>query len=207
MNKKNFSAYAVVEQFENTIADYCGATHGVAVSSCCNTIFLTALWIRKFILNEYVTLPKRTYPGVACSIKNAGFKVKFKDLVWFGSYAVDPLQIVDSALSFRKGMHRAGQHTCISFHAKKHLPIGRGGMLLTDNKVLADWVRKARFDGRNQCSLEDDDIQEIGWNMYMTPEQAGRGLMLFDAIKDKALKDIDPRFQNYPDLSKIKAYQ
>ena len=30
----------------------------------------------------------------------------------------------------------------------------------------------------------DDYIKSMGWNMYMTPEQAARGLELFERIKD-----------------------
>ena len=96
---------------------------------------------------------------------------------------------------------------CLSFHAKKHLSIGRGGMILTDNKKAYEWFKKARFDGRSEVPLYKDKIKFVGWNMYMTPEQAARGLMLFDLIKDKSLLDIDWKTQGYPDLSKIKAYQ
>lgn len=177
------------------------------MSSCCNAIFLTAKFFQyDNIIDGDCILPKRTYPGVACSLINAGHKVTFKDLVWIGDYKIDPLRIVDSALRFKKGMHRVGFHTCLSFHIKKHIPIGRGGMVLTDNKDLADWLRKARFDGRSGKALDQDEIEFVGWNMYLTPEQAGRGLMLFDTIKDQNLKDIDSKTQGYPDLSKIKAY-
>lgn len=156
---------------------------------------------------EKIVLPKRTYPGVACSLINAGYRIKFKDLVWLGDYAIDPLGIHDSALRFRRNMHRTGKHMCLSFHAKKHLPIGRGGMILTDNCDLAEWAKKARFDGRSEVPLAQDQIGMVGWNMYMTPDQAARGLMLFDTVKDRVLVDIDPRTQNYPDLSTIEAYR
>ena len=57
------------------------------------------------------------------------------------------LPIVDSATRFTKNMYINKTLTCLSFHHRKHLPIGRGGMILTDSKKLM-WL-KARYDGRN----------------------------------------------------------
>lgn len=188
----NSTAYDIVDRFEKTIAEYAGAKYGVAVDSCCNAIMLCALWED---LDCYI-LPKRTYPGVACALIHAGCSVDFDDYEWDGGYVFG--NIIDGALSFKRDMYNGGYH-CLSFHAKKHLPIGRGGMILTDNKEAYEWFKKMRWDGR-------PDLDVVGYNCYMTPEQAARGLMLFDLIKDKDLPDIDPKTQNYPDLSKVKAY-
>ena len=185
--------YDIVDEFEKTIAEYAGAKYGVAVDSCCNAIFLSCLWEG----SQTYTLPCRTYPGVACAVINAGCKVEFEDFEWRKGYVFG--NIVDSALNFSRGMYTCGFH-CLSFHAKKHIPIGRGGMILTDNKNAYEWFKKMRWDGR-------PDLDVVGYNMYMTPEQAARGLMLFDLIKDKDLRDIDPKTQNYPDLSKVEAYK
>ena len=46
----------------------------------------------------------------------------------------------------------------------------------------------------------------VGWNAYMTPEQAARGLLQFYFIKDKELADISRESQGYPDLSKFKIF-
>ena len=80
-------------------------------------------------------------------------------------------------------------------------------MILTDNRQAYEWLKKARFDGRSQVPLSEDVLDMVGWNMYMTPEQAARGLMLFDLIKDKDLPDMDSTKQGYPDLSKVEAYK
>jgi hypothetical protein len=167
----------------------------------------------QFVKNYYggrlgtISIPKFTYPSVPCSIINAGGKVRFINKKWKGIYRLSPYKIYDSALRFSTGMHIKGSLYCISFHAKKLLPIGRGGMILTDNKWAYSWLKRARFDGRGECSMNEDQISMIGWNMYMTPEQAARGLMLFDLIKNKRLKDLNVKDQGYPDLSKIKAYK
>lgn len=137
------------------------------------------------------------------SVINAGYKIKFLDWNWTSRYSLHPTHIIDSALHFSKYMYSHGKSFwCLSFHAKKHLPIGRGGMILTDDKEAVEWFKMARFDGRTEgVSLDKDNATICGWNFYMTPEQAARGLMLFDMIKDKDLPDLKVEEQNYPDLS------
>ena len=66
---------------------------------------------------------------------------------------------------------------------------------------------KARFDGRSECPLTEDTIEMVGWNMYMTPEQASRGLVLFEALRHKELPDLPVKDQGYPDLSTIEVYR
>lgn len=194
--------YEVVKRFEQRIADYAGAKYGIAVESCCAALFLSC----KYMKVDKVSIPKRTYPGVACSIINSGGKVQFGIVKWSGVYPLIPYDIIDGALRFKRGMYNGGLH-CLSFHAKKHLPIGRGGMILTDSYMAYEWLKKARFDGRSECPMSEDEIDMVGWNAYMTPDQAARGLMLFDAIKDRDLPDLPVEKQGYPDLSKIKAYR
>lgn len=196
-------AYEVVDRFEKTIAEYAGAKYAVAVDSCCNALFLSCVYLKV----KRVIIPRFTYPGVACSIIHAGGEIKFSNDVWEGAYELAGYRIFDSALRFRQNMYIHHSFYCLSFHAKKNLPIGRGGMILCDDKRARDWLRRARFDGRNPVPLSQDKIEMVGWNMYMTPEQAARGLMLFDIVKDKPLLDLDRKSQGYPDLSGIKAYE
>lgn len=196
-------AYNIVENFEKAIAEYAGAKYGVAVDSCCNAIFLCL----KYLAPQRVSIPVFTYPGVACAVKNSGAELYFDTKEWEGSYMFGAVSICDSALRFKKDMYIKDTYYCLSFHAKKHLPIGRGGMILTDDKNAYEWFKKARFDGRNTVPLYEDKIDMIGYNMYLTPEQAARGLMLFETIKYKNLPDIDAKTQGYPDLSLIEAYK
>ena len=194
--------YNIVNTFEETIAAYSGARFGVAVESCTAAIFLSCLYKKV----QWAHIPKYTYPGVPCSVIHAGGKVCFTSEAWSGIYRLRPYEIYDSALRFQRGMYIRGSLYCLSFHAKKHLPIGRGGMILTDDKDAYKWLRKARFDGRNECSLKEDKIDMLGYNAYMTPEQAARGLMLFSNIENEPLEDLDVEAQGYPDLSKFKIY-
>lgn len=202
--------YEIVKKFEKTIAEYAGAKYGIAVSSCTNAIFLCCKRIG--IEGKTITIPRYTYPGVACSILHAGGKLAFHDKPWAGAYTLEGTPIVDSALRFYRGMYRYFEDKllCLSFHIKKHLPIGRGGMILTNDINHRLWLEQARFDGRHQVPLVCDKIMMVGWNMYMTPEQAAHGLHLFNLIKNRdydVSKDMKPEDQGYPDLSKIEAYQ
>jgi dTDP-4-amino-4,6-dideoxygalactose transaminase len=194
--------YKIIEEFESRIAKFAGARYGIAVESCSAAIFLSCVY-RKV---QQVTIPKHTYPSVPCSVIHAGGWVRFSEAKWSGVYKLAPYDITDGALRFRRGMYEGGLH-CVSFHNKKHLPIGRGGMILTDDVEADRWLRLARFDGRQPVPLCQDDFTMLGWNMYMTPEQAARGLQLFEAMKDKKLPDLKMAEQGYPDLSKYPIYQ
>lgn len=199
-------AYSIVKLFEKEVSSWAGSRYGVAVESCCSAIFLSLLYIRKsFDKSPNVIIPKFTYPGVACSIIHAGFNLVFEDIEWSGIYKLTPFDLYDCALRFKEDMFK-GKFCCLSFHYKKLLPIGRGGMILTNDKDAYEWLKMARFDGRKEIELKKDNAEFCGWNMYMTPEQSARGLALFESMKHKKLDDLEVKDQNYPDLSKWKCF-
>jgi dTDP-4-amino-4,6-dideoxygalactose transaminase len=198
--------YDVVKKFEATVAEFAGAKYGVAVESCTNALFLSCFYlfhVRFPHRKRDVHLPRQTYPGVPCSVIHAGGVVRWTDEEWIGDYQLRPFSIYDAAKRFRPGMYVDGSLYCLSFHAKKHLPIGRGGMILTDDVEAVEWFKRARFDGRNECELSKDNFTMLGWNMYMQPEQAARGLQLFQSLKN--FEDL-PEVPSYPDLSKFAVY-
>lgn len=196
------TAYRVVELFEETIANWAGSRYAVSVESGTAALFLSCVYKKV----KEVTIPKYTYPSVPASIIHAGGTVKWSDEEWEGIYELAPYGIWDGALRFTKGMYKGGLH-CLSFHIKKQLPIGRGGMILTDDQEAYTWLKRARFDGRGEMHLKDDNLTMLGWNAYMTPEQAARGLVLFQLIgKDGVRPDLNVKDQEYPDLSQYKIY-
>lgn len=204
--------YSVVIQFEEAIAEYCGSKYAVAVESCTSALFLSLVYRMQSYPNHRpnVHMPSRTYPGVACSIIHAGGNIIFEDEPWEGEYELFPHRIWDSALRFKRGMYRdkgkSGGLQCLSHHIKKNLPIGRGGTILTDDFEAVKWLRKARFDGRDPVPLLQDNFTMLGWNCYMTPDQAARGLQLLQALGDRELEDLPVEKQGYPDLSKFPIY-
>ena len=119
----NTNPYTIVNDFEERIAEWSGAKYGVAVESGTAAIFLSLMYVKP----KDVTIPKHTYPSVPCSIIHAGGKVQWSDEQWSGVYELKPYRIIDGALRFKKGMYKGGLH-CLSFHIKKHLPIGRANV-------------------------------------------------------------------------------
>jgi len=194
-----YDIFESVRKFEREIADYCGAKYGVAVSSCSSAIFLCCEYLKV----KDVYIPKKNYPSVPCSIIHAGGRVNWTDKKWEGCYQLKPYPIYDSAIRFKRDMYIKDSYYCLSFQYWKHIPIGRGGMILTDDKKSVEWFERARFDGRGKASRHKDYIDMLGWNIYMTPEQASRGLFLFNTIKDKNLPDIKV---DYVDLSQFSVY-
>lgn len=197
--------YQIVSSFEQAVAEYAGSKYGVAVESCTMAIFLSLSYYN--IKGLKITLPKRTYPGVANSILHNGGRIKFEDINWSGVYTLQPTNVIDGALRFKKGMYVKGSFHCLSFHIKKLIPIGRGGMILTDDEEAYKWFKKARFDGRQPIPLQQDSIDVVGWNAYMQPSDAARGLQLLQALGDRELDDLRVEDQKYSDLSIQPAYQ
>ena len=194
--------------FEDEISNFTGAPYVVTVDSCTNALFLCLKYLKG---TGKITIPSRTWISVPCSIKHAGCEVEFEDVEWSGMYQLKPYPIWDGAVRMKKGMYQSGTYHCLSFHIRKHIPIGRGGMILTDNKEAYDWFRTVRYCGRtmsddsvNYLLYKDDPISDIGWNMYMTPEQAARGLELFEKIDED---NIDQESSGTcKDLSKLPFY-
>jgi len=172
-------SYDIVDMFEEKVARFAGAKFGIAVDCCSHGIFLC---LRYLNATGTIIIPKRTYVSVPMQILHAGCRVRFDDIKWSGKYRLDPYPIWDAAVRWCEGMYENGFHVT-SFQIKKRIPIGRGGMILTDDSAAAEWLRRARHDGRDMNRYYcDDDFAVQGWHYYMTPEDAARGILLMDAI-------------------------
>jgi len=184
--------YDIVKMFEEEVAEYTGAPFAVAVDSCTNALFLCC----KYHKVIEVTIPKRTYLSVPMSIIHAGGEVVFEDKEWSGAYQLKPYPIYDAAKRLTSGMYTPGTAMCLSFHIKKALAIGKGGMILTDDYKMVEWLKKARYEGRSEVNYKEDNIDMLGWNMYMTPQQASHGLALMQNYEEHT-----------PDLGENKGYR
>jgi len=198
------NAYQVVKDFEMALSEYTGAPYVRCVDSCTNAILICLTILKEINDPGYIKIPKRTYPSVPCSIIRSGMHVEFTDIKWVGSYRLEPFNLWDCAKSLKREMYIPGEVQCLSFHGKKHLPIGRGGAILTDNKDFTEKATWMRFDGRPEGrSLSECELQGIGFNCYMTPEQAARGLELLQFAKD----EYPEEYEAYQDLSKYEFYK
>ena len=187
--------------FEETVADYCGSKFAVSTDSCTGAVLLCCEYLKV----EEVIIPAKTYLSVPQSIIHAGGTVKLRDYRWKGIYQLEPYPIYDAAKRFTSGMYIPETFMCLSFHIKKHLKIGKGGMILTDDEKAAKWFRKGRYEGRGEVRYHEDNISINGWNAYMTPEQAARGLMLMQNIPEHN-EDL-PEEPPYRDLREFELFQ
>ena len=175
MKKIIHNPYNIVKMFQQQVAQYTGAPYAVSVDSCTNALFLCC----KYLGIDGAVIPRKTYLSVPQSIIHAGGQVIFdRSYQWSGIYNLRPFPIYDAAKRFTSDMYIKDSYMCLSFHIKKQLGIGKGGMILTDDKQAVKWFKSARYQGRNQISYHEDDIKMLGWNMYMTPQVAAQGLAL-----------------------------
>ena len=202
--------YKITEDFEKALAEYTGAPYVVTVDNQSNALFLALMY--ENVKGVEITIPARTYPSVPCEIIHAGGKVKFRAVegtTLKGAYQLEPTKVWDSALRFTSGMYQEGTHMCISFTGPyKHFKLSKGGAILTDDHAAYLWFKRARFSGRRECSYHDDNLDMLGWNFYMMPELATRGLLMMNQFyngegKPKHNEDLE---LPYPDLSKFKIY-
>ena len=94
----------------------------------------------------------------------------------------------------------------ISFQYQKHLSLGRGGVILTDNEEAAIQMKKMSYDGRlPNIPWRDQNIDTIGYHYYMTPETAQLGLdKLPDAIKTTPRQWV---VTDWPDLTQMNIFK
>jgi dTDP-4-amino-4,6-dideoxygalactose transaminase len=193
----------VVKAFEKLVAQYAGSKYAVSVDNCTDALFLCLKYLNA---KGLVTIPAKTYVSVPQAIIHAGCEVKFEDLEWSGTYYLKPHPIVDGATRFTKGMYIPDTYQCISFHIKKILNIGKGGMILTDDAEAVTWFKKARYEGRDtNIPYDKDDVDMIGWNMYMTPEQAATGIRAFNQLPDEN-EDCGGSWK-YHDITNFKCFK
>lgn len=192
--------WEAVTEFERRVAEFAGAPHAVAVDTCSAAIFLCLLYRKP----RRVSIPRRTFPGVAGMVVNAGVELRFNDELWTGEYLLRGSCIIDSACRFRRGMYDSHTDRCLSFQYRKHVAIGRGGMILTDDQDLANWAKLARFHGKLPVPLPEGGVLFAGWPFHFEPERAARGLMLLDAMQDDQPPDLS---FDYPDVSEQPAYR
>lgn len=204
------SIYDITSEFERKLCEYTGAPFAVAVDNQSNALFLALM--REGIEGKEIWIPKHTYPSVPCEIIHAGGRVLFHDSpkILKGEYPLMNTKVWDSALTFTHDMYQEGQTQCLSFTgAYKHLKLGKGGAILTDSEEDYLWYKRARFSGRRECSYHEDDLDMLGWNFYLLPEIAARGVRDMQQFYDREGKPRDmPDIElPYPDLSKFKIYQ
>ena len=216
-----------VAEFERRFAEYVGAKHAVAVSSCTTALHL-ALIVSGIGPGDEVLCPSLSFIATANSIAYLGARPMFVD-VDLETYNLDPGKIEGAITSrtrailvvhqiglpaamdqlmeiaYRRGLRviedaacaigseyngrRIGSPhaalACFSFHPRKVLTTGEGGMITTSSEELAERLRRLRQHAMstsdlarhsaNQITTEHYD--EVGYNYRMTDMQAAVGLV------------------------------
>lgn len=228
-----------VAAFEQSVADYVGTDHAVAVTSATTALHL-ALIVSEVGPGDDVLISDFTFPATANVVlqqgarpvlvdsKSDGFELDPIDLErrltsnTRAIIAVDPFGqpadhvtlegiakahdislIADAACSLgasrdgrRSGAH--GDMGCFSFHPRKTITCGEGGMLTTNNTELANRARRLRSHGA-EAGPDGIVFNEPGYNYRLSEIQAALGLAQMQRI-DAILSDRQTTCLTYQDL-------
>lgn len=190
-----------VDEFEKVIAEFYNAPYAIATDCCTHAIELCL----RLLDPEWVLCPKHTYLSVPMTFEKLNLVWQFNELQWHDYYYLTNTNIIDAAVYWKKKGYISGSMMCLSFQFKKHLNIGRGGMILLDNEEQYQKLKKMRYDGRTDDKpWAEQDVDTIGYHYYMTPENADIGLQRFDDVFYKQPKQWS--YLDYPDLKKMRVF-
>ena len=162
-----------ITEFENQIAEFYGAPYAVATDCCTHAI---ELCLRAGRYDD-ITVPTRTYLSVPMTLAKLGKKWRWANDAWHDFYYLGNTNIIDAAVYWKKNGYIPGTLMCLSFQFKKHLSLGRGGMILLDDADLAERLKCMSYDGRTpDRPWGEQDIKMIGYHYYLMPELAILGL-------------------------------
>lgn len=252
-----------VEQFEHSVAGYCGATHAVAVNSATSALHIACLalgvdkgdvvWTSPitFVASancalycgatvDFIDIDPRTYnlsvdclkqklahaektgtlPKVLIPVHLSGQSCDMAAIHVLGQhYGFRIIEDASHAIGGRYreepiGNCRYSDITVFSFHPVKIITTGEGGLALTNDKDLANRMRRFRSHGITNETTEmysrpPDELwnyQQIclGFNYRMTDISAALGLSQMQRIDDfvakrhKIAKRYDTLLANMP---------
>jgi len=168
-------SFETVTRFEQRIALFFGAPYAIAVDSCTHGIELTLRYTNASEIN----VPYRTYLSIPFLANKLKINLQWKDENWQDYYYLTD-NIIDAAVLWEANSYIPNTFMGISFQYQKHLSLGRGGIILTDNKEAALQLKKMSYDGRlPNTPWREQNIDTIGYHYYMTPETAQLGLDKF----------------------------
>lgn len=214
-----------VQAFERAVAEFCGAEHGVAVSSCTTALHL-ALVCAGVGAGDEVVVPSMSFIATANAVVHAGAVPVFAevdpatfnlalddvrgrvtprtkaivlvhqlgvpaDIDSFSAFSREQglMLIEDAACAIGSRYHDApiGSHSdlvCFSFHPRKLVTTGDGGMVLTSRQDYADRLRLLRQHGmsvsdqarHSSSQVIRERYVEVAYNYRLTDIQAAVGI-------------------------------
>ena len=192
-----------IKEFEDKIAEFYGSPYAVAVDCCTHGVELCL----RYQNISHINVPRQTYISIPFLANKLGIGLKWQDEDWKDYYCINKnfIPVYDAAVLWKKDSYIAGTFMCVSFQFRKHLSLGRGGMILCDNEKDALELKKMTYDGRHpDIPWREQDISTMGYHYYMTPETAELGLSkLQKAIETEPIQwTID----DWPDVSKMEIF-
>lgn len=194
-------SFKVVEKLENKLAKFFGAPYAIAVDCCTHGL---ELCLRYTNTKEFST-PSRTYLSVPFLANKLNIKHTWNYIEWKDYYYLTD-NIIDAAVLWKENSYIPETFMCVSFQFQKHLSLGRGGVILTDNLEAATNLKKMSYDGRlPNIPWRDQDIKTIGYHYYMTPETAQLGLDKFEEATNTTPRQWS--INDWPDLTKMTIFK
>jgi dTDP-4-amino-4,6-dideoxygalactose transaminase len=192
--------FETIAEFENRVAEFFGAPYAVAVDSCTHGVELCLRYSKA----QAIVVPTRTYLSIAFLANKLNIKLHWSDSKWKDFYSLTH-NVIDAAVLWKKNSYISGTMMSLSFQYQKHLSLGRGGMILLDNKEARDELVRMSYDGRERDRpWREQNISSIGYHYYMTPETAQLGLeKLDDAINTTPRQWI---VTDWPDISQMEIF-
>jgi dTDP-4-amino-4,6-dideoxygalactose transaminase len=193
--------FKVVKEFEEKIAEFFGSKYAISVDSCTHGVELCL----RYTNAKEINVPKRTYLSIPFLSYKMNIDLIWKDENWIDYYYVSD-NIIDAAVLWKRNSYIDGTFMCISFQFQKHLSLGRGGIILTNDEKAAEQLKKMSYDGRlPMIPWREQNIDTIGYHYYMTPETAQNGLnKLEDAISRVPKQWV---VEDWPDLTKMNIFK
>ena len=196
-----YMSFEVINKFECEVAKFFGSPYAIAVDSCTHGIELSL----RYCNVKSINVPKHTYISVPFLAKKLNLGLDWRNQNWKDFYYLS-YSVIDAAVLWKPNSYIPKTFMSISFQYQKHLSLGRGGMILTDNEDASNQLKKRSYDGRlPNIPWREQNIDTMGYHYYMTPETAQMGL---DKLPEAIIKE--PRqweISDWPDLSQMEIFK
>ena len=194
-------SFQVIAEFEKEIASFFGASYGVAVDCCTHALELCL----RYTDAEHISVPANTYISVPFLAKKLNIDMSWREEEWVDYYSLTE-KVIDAAVLWKENSYVPGKFMCISFQFRKHLNLGRGGIILIDDIEAKTELKKMSYDGRSpDIPWREQNISSIGYHYYMTPETATMGLEKLDKAINTQPKEWS--VGEWPDLRKMDVFK
>jgi len=194
-------SFKPIKDFEDEIAKFFGSPYAIATDCCTHAVELCL----RYNDAKSISVPKHTYISIPMLSIKLGIELNWKEEDWIDYYYVTD-DIIDAAVLWKGNSYIPETFMCVSFQFKKHLSLGRGGVILTDNSNAALELKKMSYDGRTPDSpWATQNISSMGYHYYMTPETADLGLQKLP--KAIATKPKQWSISDWPDLTNMEIFK